>query len=70
MDNENKRYINSLLTLENISVAELAKKMTIELNKKYTNKGIYAKLSRDTLTLKECQAIAKILGYRIEFIKN
>lgn len=70
MDNNNKNFIKSLMVLHRISVSQLAELMTVELNKTYTRSGIYAKLSRDSLTLKECQTIAKILGYRIEFLKN
>lgn len=67
---DNKSYIKSLLVLHNKSIAELATEMSEILNKPYTDSSIYGKLSRDTLTLRECQAIAKILGYRIEFIKD
>lgn len=66
----NKNYIRSLLALNNISVIELAEKMTEMSDEKYTAGSLYGKLSRDTLTLRECQLIAKILGYRIEFIKE
>ncbi len=70
MDNENKSYIRSLLTLHNVSVEKLAELMTKELGKSYTRQSLYGKFDRDSLTLKECQAIAKILGYHIAFIKN
>lgn len=43
--------------------------MSEELNKKYTRSSLNGKFVRDTLSMKECQAIAKILGYRIDFIK-
>lgn len=70
MDNSNKSLIKSLLVLNNLTVPKLAERMSAELNKKYTKGSVYGKLRRDTLTLKECQTIAKILGYHIEFIKN
>ena len=70
MDNANKSYIRSLLILNNVSVIKLAQLMTEELGKSYTRQSLYGKLDRDSLTLKECQAIAKILGYHIEFIRN
>ena len=53
-----------------MSIAKLAEKMSELSNEKYTQGSLYGKLSRDTLTLKECQLIAKIIGYRIEFIKE
>lgn len=70
MDNENKSYIRSILTLNNMSVVKLAELMSKTLGKKYTKSSLYGKFDRDTLTLKECQAIAKILDYHIEFVKN
>lgn len=62
--------IKPLLSLNQFTVEELAKRMSVELNKKYTRSSLNGKFARDTLSMKECQAIAKILGYRIEFIKN
>ncbi len=70
MNNDNKSYIRSLLTLHNLSVIKLAELMSKELGKPYTRQSLYGKLDRDSLSLKECQAIAKILGYHIAFIKN
>ena len=70
VNNQNKSYIRSILTLNNMSVAKLAELMSTALNKQYTKSGLYGKFDRDTLTLKECQTIAKILGYHIEFIKD
>ena len=70
MNNLNKSYIRSILTLNNMPIAKLAESMSKLLNKKYTKSSLYGKLDRDTLTLKECQAIAEILGYHIEFIRN
>lgn len=58
------------MVLHKISVKELAQKMTETMGKKYTRDSINGKLMRDTLTLKECQAIAKILGYEVKFIKE
>ena len=70
MDNQNKSYIRSLLTLHNMPIIRLAELMSKELGKTYTRQSLYGKLDRDSLSLKECQIIAKILGYHIEFIKN
>lgn len=70
MEMDNKSYIRSLLVRHKVKMPELAEKMTTELGKLYTVDSINGKLNRDTISLKECQAIAKILGYHIEFIKN
>ncbi|MBR6127099.1 hypothetical protein IKQ21_05380 [bacterium] len=67
---DNKNLIRSLLLLNNMSISKLAEKMTELSGKKYSIGSLYGKLSRDTLTLKECQIIASAIGYRIEFIKN
>ncbi|MCM1338512.1 MAG: hypothetical protein NC191_02440 [Muribaculaceae bacterium] len=61
--------IKPLLSINQITVAELAEKMTKELNKKYTRSSLNGKFARDTLSMKECQSIAKILGYKIDFVK-
>jgi len=66
---DNRSYIRSLMVLHKISVKELAQKMTETIGKKYTRDSINGKLSRNTLTLKECQVIAKILGYEVTFVK-
>ena len=66
----NKNFIKSLLLLNNMSISKLANKMTEVSGKQYTIGSLYGKLSRDSLTLKECQLIASIIGYHIEFVKN
>ena len=62
--------IKPLLSINQFTVAKLAEEMSKELNKKYTCSSLNGKFARDTLSMKECQAIAKILGYHIAFIKN
>ena len=70
MDNKNKNFIRSLLMLNGMPVVKLAELMSKELGTPYSRGTLYGKFDRDTLTLRECQAIAKILGYHIEFVKN
>lgn len=65
-----KDIIRPLLSINQFTVAKLAEEMSKELNKKYTRSSLNGKFARDTLTMRECQAIAKILGYHIAFIKN
>lgn len=65
-----QKYIKPLLALNQITVEQLAQKMTAASGKKYTRSSLNGKFSRETLSLKECDVIAKILGYRIEFIKE
>ncbi len=64
-----KDIIKPLLSINQFTVAKLAEKLSEELNKKYTRSSLNGKFARDTLSMRECQAIAKILGYRIDFIK-
>ncbi|MBO6181880.1 hypothetical protein J6O86_09370 [bacterium] len=67
---DNKSYIKSLLVLNNMPISRLAKIMSEKSGKVYTIGSLYGKLSRDTLTLKECQLIASAIGYHIEFLRN
>ena len=62
--------IKPLLSINQFTVAKLAEQMSKELRKKSTRSSLNGKFARDTLSMKECQAIAKILGYHIAFIKN
>lgn len=50
-----------------MTVEELANALTKETKKPYTPAKIYGKLNRDTISFSECQIIAKILGYEIQF---
>ncbi len=65
-----KDIIKPLLSLNQFTVEKLAQEMSGRLNKKYTRSSLNGKFSRDTLSMKECQTIAEILDYHIEFIKN
>lgn len=51
---ENKKFIRSLLVLNNMTMSELAKLMTKELGKKYTRDSINGKLARESISLREC----------------
>lgn len=58
---DNKNLIRSLLLLNNMSISKLAQKMTELSGKKYSIGSLYGKLSRDTLTLKECLYVQNII---------
>ena len=64
-----KIQLKILLTLKQISMKKLAELMSKETGKEYTAAKLYAKINRDTISFTECQDIAKILGYKIEFIE-
>lgn len=65
-----KKQVRVWLTLHNTKMTELADKMSKLSDKKYTDASLYAKLNRGTLSFNEMELIAKILGYRIEFIEE
>lgn len=65
-----KEDVKVLLAKENITLTELAKKLSIKLNKTYTLAGLSRKLAIDSLKYNEFKSIVEILGYRIELIKD
>jgi len=64
-----REYVKILLVKENMSLTELARKMTVFTGKKYSQQGLSNKLARDTLRFSEIYVITKILGYEIKFDK-
>jgi hypothetical protein len=65
-----REQVKILLVKENMSLTELARKMTELMGKSYTQQGLSNKLSRDTLRYSEIYIIAKLLGYKIKFEKE
>ena len=64
-----KTQLKILMTLNHISMENLAEKLNLKANKPYTAAKLYGKINRDTISFTECQQIAELLGYKIEFIK-
>ena len=64
-----RAQIKYWLSLNMSNYDKLAEQMTDILNKKYTRGSINAKLSRNTLTVKEFETIANIFGYKLDCIK-
>ena len=62
-----RAQIKYWLSLNQSNYDKLAEQMTKIHGKKYTRGSINAKLSRETITVKELETIAKIFGYKIEF---
>lgn len=62
-----KTQLKLMLTMKHISMKKLAELMSKQTDEPYTAAKLYGKLNRDTLSFTECQKIAKILGYEIEF---
>lgn len=65
-----KIQLKILLALNQMSMEKLANRMTEVTGKSYTRAKLYAKINRDSISFTECQTIAKILGYRIEFVEE
>lgn len=65
-----REQVKILLVKENISITELARRMTEFTGKKYSQQGLSNKLARDTLRYSEIYVIAQILGYKIRFEKE
>ncbi|MBR1424055.1 hypothetical protein IJ579_00655 [bacterium] len=62
-----KTQLKILTTLKHLSMDELARKLSEKTSKIYTPAMLYGKINRDTISFTECQNIAEILGYKIEF---
>ncbi len=62
-----KTQLKILLTLKHLTMEQLAELMSKKSNKPYTAVKLYGKINRDTISFTECQQIADILGYKIEF---
>ena len=61
-----RAQIRFWLSLNQSNYDKLAQRMTNILKKKYTRGSINAKLSRETLTVKEFETIAEIYNYKLE----
>lgn len=62
-----KTQLKLLMTLKQISMESLSKKMSEISNEAYTPAKLYGKINRDTISFTEVQKIAYILGYKIDF---
>ena len=65
-----RNYIKSLLSLNGITLTEVADKLTKKTGKQYTLDSLTGKLKRESFSLKEAFILADILGYEIKFIKK
>lgn len=62
-----KTQLKLMLTMKHVSMKKLAELLSKHMNEPYTAAKLYGKLNRDTISFTECQNIARILGYEIEF---
>ena len=64
-----RAQINFWLSLNQSTYEKLAVELSKVMKKKYTRGSINGKLVRGTLSINEFEAIAKLLGYKIEFVE-
>lgn len=64
---DEKKYIKAKLALKQMTMSELAEKMSELSGKKYTRDSINGKFYRESLSVKEMKLIAKILNFTIEY---
>lgn len=62
--------IKKILVERNMTLSELAKKLGENLNKDYSLNNLSGKLRKDTISFKEVDLIADILGYEIVLKKK
>ncbi|OGI03809.1 MAG: hypothetical protein A2Y25_07305 [Candidatus Melainabacteria bacterium GWF2_37_15] len=62
-----KKEIKHLLVEQDITLTELAKRIGTARNEDYAVQNLSKKINRETITYKEVELIAEILGYKIKF---
>ncbi len=62
-----KRFIKVQLAMKQMTMTNLAKKMSEISGKKYTRDSLNGKFYRETLSVKEMELISKILDFTIEY---
>ena len=70
METNIRNYIKSLLSLNGVTLSEIANKLTERTGKQYTLDRLTGKLKRESFSLKEAFILADILGYELKFIKK
>lgn len=65
-----KNRIKALITLNGLYIKDLAVLMTNKSGKTYTEDSLGGKIRRETLSFKEVELIAEILGYNVEFVRK
>lgn len=60
-----KEDIKILMVKENITLVDLARKLSLKYNKKFTADGLSKKLRNGTMQYNEAMKIFEVLGYEI-----
>ena len=62
--------LKSFIALNGIYIKDLAVLMSQKSDKLYTEDSLGGKIRRESLTLKEAELMADVLGYNIEFVRR
>jgi hypothetical protein len=65
-----KKEIKHLLVEQDLTLTELAQKISEIKGIDYAVQNLSKKINRETIPYKEVELIAEILGYKIEFVKE
>ncbi|MBP3820122.1 hypothetical protein J6G99_00575 [bacterium] len=70
MTTRTRNKIKSFIALNGTYIKDLAALMSQKSSKKYTEDSLGGKIRRESLTFKEAELMADVLGYNLEFIKR
>lgn len=62
--------IKSFIALNGLYIKDLAELMNTKSSKKYSEDSLGGKIRRESLTFKEAELMADVLGYKLEFTKK
>ena len=65
-----KNKIKAFLTINDILINDMAILMSEKGNKKYTADSLGGKIRRESITFKEAEFMADLLGYDLNFVKR
>jgi hypothetical protein len=65
-----RKDIKVLLANEDITLTELARRLSLKTGKNIAMKSLSQKLSNETLKYDEVKLIAEVLGYKVKFEKE
>ena len=65
-----KKYVKVHLAIKQMTISDLAKKMTELSGKEYTRDSLNGKFYRQSISVKELELIAQILDFTIEYKSN
>lgn len=62
-----KDRLKSFIALNGVYIKDLAVLMSKKTGKKYTEDSLGGKIRRESLTFKEAEVMAEVLGYNLKF---